>query len=159
KRVELQLCHEVETAQVLQAISTQLLIEDRAETMCDRILQAAVAMMRADRAMIQIVVPERDALHLMAQRGLTPDAVQHWEWVRLDGTAKGRLVPLGDRIVVAEIEDSDHVDARSRELLRACGVRSCQATPLVSRKGDLLGALVTYWQAPYVPTERELRLF
>lgn len=159
RRVELQLRQQVETAQVLQTISTQLLIEDRADTMCDRILQAAIAMMRADCAMIQMVVPERDALHLMAHRGLTPAAVHHWEWVSLDATARGRLLPLGDRIVVPDVERSDHVDARSRELLRECGVRSCQATPLVSRKGDLLGALTTHWQAPYVPSERELRLF
>ncbi len=160
KRVELVLRQQVEAAQALQTISTQLLVEDRVDTMCDRILQAAMSMMRADCASIHMVVPERDALHLMAQRGLTPAAVRHWEWVSIDTPATtGLVVQLGKRTFVADIDDTEHVDAHSRDLFRAWGVRSCQTTPLVSRRGDLLGAIVTYWHTPHVPSDRELRLF
>ena len=37
------------------------------------------------------------------------------------------------------------------------GYRAVQATPLISRSGDLLGMLLTHFRQPRRPTDRELR--
>ena len=36
---------------------------------------------------------------------------------------------------------------------------SGQSTPLVARRGDILGMISTHWQRQHRPTERELRFF
>jgi signal transduction histidine kinase len=41
----------------------------------------------------------------------------------------------------------------------ANGIRSVQATPLISRAGRQLGTIATHWNQAHTPTERELRLF
>ena len=42
---------------------------------------------------------------------------------------------------------------------RLSGIRGVQSTPLVSRRGKLLGMISTHWREPYHPSERELQLF
>ncbi len=61
------------------------------------------------------------------------------------------------RVIVADSE----TDARAsglRESLRAAGVRSIHSTPLISRDGEILGALAVHFPTPRRPTEREIRL-
>jgi signal transduction histidine kinase/ActR/RegA family two-component response regulator len=41
---------------------------------------------------------------------------------------------------------------------RNAGVGAGQATPFISRSGQILGMLSTYWREPHTPAERELRL-
>jgi len=33
-----------------------------------------------------------------------------------------------------------------------------QTTPLISRRGQVLGMISTHWHAPHAPSERELRM-
>ena len=44
----------------------------------------------------------------------------------------------------------------SLSILRNAGVRAIQSTPLISRKGGLLGILTTQWGVPHVPDEHDL---
>jgi PAS domain S-box-containing protein len=45
-----------------------------------------------------------------------------------------------------------------RELAKTEGVRAVHATPLISRDGEVLGALAVHLAAPRKPTEREVRI-
>ena len=45
-----------------------------------------------------------------------------------------------------------------REMARADGVRAVHATPLISRDGEMLGALSVHFPTPRKPTEREIRI-
>jgi PAS domain S-box-containing protein len=61
------------------------------------------------------------------------------------------------RVVVADTE-TDATTAEFREGLRAAGVRSVHSTPLISRDGEVLGALSVHFPVPRRPSEREIRI-
>ncbi|HEU5137685.1 MAG TPA: ATP-binding protein [Steroidobacteraceae bacterium] len=61
------------------------------------------------------------------------------------------------RVVVADSE-TDAITSGMRESLRSAGMRSIHSTPLISRDGEILGALAVYFPVPRRPSEREFRL-
>jgi signal transduction histidine kinase len=63
----------------------------------------------------------------------------------------------GTRVVIDDVE-SDPDYAAGRSVAAFAGYRAVQATPLISRGGDLLGMLLTHFRRPHRPTERELRI-
>jgi hypothetical protein len=72
--IQRQLATELAAAKQLQEISTHLIHASDVETLYEKILDAAVAIMRSDFASMQMFYPERGALRLLAYRGFTPTA-------------------------------------------------------------------------------------
>jgi two-component sensor histidine kinase len=61
---------------------------------------------------------------------------------------------------ITEDAETSLVDApRDLAAYRASGLRSSQATPLVSRSGRMLGILSTQWRKPHRPREHDFDLF
>ena len=148
----------------LQEISAELLGENQAGLLYQKIVDAAALIMRSDFASIQVYSPGRGdggELKLLAHRGFTPEAAHHWGWVsRASATSYGASLRIQARVIVPDVEAHD-VAIRHDDLavIRRTGIRAMQTTPLVSRDGQLLGMLSTHWGRVYSPTERDLRLF
>jgi len=157
---------ELADALLLQGVSAQLLDQDDAEAIYQKIVDAAVSIMRSDFASMQMLHAERGAagsggeLELLAHRGFAPDAASFWKWVVAEssctcGVARRTL----RRCTVPDIAQSDIISgATDRAMYARAGMAAAQSTPLVSRTGRLLGMLSTHWKAPHAPSERELRL-
>jgi two-component sensor histidine kinase len=157
------LATELAAARQLQEISTQLLGEDKVEVLYERILDAAVAIMRSDFASMQMLYPDRGAggeLKLLGARGFTPAATAHWEWVGVDsGSSCGAALRTGGRVIVPDVETDELAGAKSEvEAYLETGIRAVQTTPLVSRGGHVVGMVSTHWRRPHLPSERDLRL-
>ena len=153
---------ELDCARRLQAVSTQLIQADDIESLYEKILDTATAIMRADFASYQMLCPERGErgeLRLLAHRGFTPEAAGFWEWVRPDSQSTcGIALDEGNRCIVPDVLDSDLLaGSEDREVLLAMGIRAVQTTPLLSRTGALLGMISTHWREPHEPTESEFR--
>ena len=160
RETQRQLASELAANRQLQKISTQLIHASDVEVLYEKILDAAVAIMRSDFASMQMFHPERGELRLLAYRGFTPIAAASFEWVRPgSGTSCSAALATGHRSIVPDIELSDFM-AGSEELetCRQTGIRAMQSTPLVSRAGRLLGMISTHWRKPHQPSERDLRL-
>ena len=74
---------ELAATRQLQKISTQLIHENDTQALYEKILDAAVAIMRSDFASMQMFHPERGELRLLAHRGFDPSR-------RLFGSGCGR---------------------------------------------------------------------
>jgi PAS domain-containing protein len=160
REVQRQLALELAATQLLQEISTELIPASEVEALYERILDAAVAIMRSDFASMQMFYPERGELRLLAYRGFNPAAADFWEWVRPgSGSTCGVALASGKRSIVPDIElcgfmaGTDDLDT-----YRQTGIRAVQSTPLVSRAGKLLGMISTHWRSPHQPSERDFRL-
>jgi PAS domain S-box-containing protein len=155
-----QLVSELAATQELHKISTHLILASDVEVLYEKILHAAVAIMRSDFASMQMFDPERGELRLLAYRGFSPTAAAAWEWVRQgSGTTCSAALAAGHRSIVPDIELSDFIaGSKDLETLRQTGIRAMQSTPLFSRAGGLLGMISTHWRRPHEPTERDLRL-
>ena len=80
-----QLAKELKATRELQSASTLLVKRGNSLVVYQRIVDAAVAIMRSDFASLQMFHPERGSggeLHLMAHHGFTAESAGFWEWVR-----------------------------------------------------------------------------
>ncbi len=129
----------------------------------EKIIDAAVAIMRSDFASMQLLYPDRGTggeLRLLAFRGFDPQAAKFWEWVRADSESTcGEALRTQHRAIAADVEECVYM-AGSQDLATYLntGIHAVQSTPLISRSGKLLGMISTHWKQPYEPSDRDLRL-
>jgi PAS domain S-box-containing protein len=143
----------------LHEISTLLIREKSLHSLYNRILDAAIRLMSADMASMQVFNVERGALQLLAWTGFHPESACFWEWVRFDsGSTCGLAISSGCRVVVPDIETCAFM-AGTADLdeYRRSKIRAVQSTPLLSRSGQLLGMISTHWREPHQPLKRALR--
>lgn len=157
---ESKLASELADAKQLQKISSQLLEEDPAISPYDELVEAAVKLLKADAGSIQQVDESTGELHLLAARGLHPDSVAFWKRATLTSPEVGGIALQNRKRIFVNDVESSAIAAEAEQLLafRKSGMRSVQATPLVSRSGRLVGVISTHWRKPHDPSERDFHL-
>jgi GAF domain-containing protein len=130
----------------------------------EAIVDDAIALMRSDYASLQMLYPERGrggALRLVAFRGFDPHAGAFWEWVGADSKTTCAMALRSHRRVVApDIISCDFmVDSEYQKLCFQAGIHGCQSTPLMDRRGKIVGIISTHWRTPHQPSEGDFRLF
>jgi PAS domain S-box-containing protein len=158
---EQRLAIEVGRTRTLQAIMTRLIATSTRDTLPARILDAAIELMAADAASVQILAPDGESLTLLAWRHFHPDSAAFWQRVTAEaGSTCGRALRDNERVVVADIDSCEYMaDTQDYHEYRRSGIRAVQSTPLRSREGQPLGMLSTHWRAQHAPTEDDFSLF
>jgi signal transduction histidine kinase len=156
------LAEELHAARCLRHVATQSMDAIGIETPCEKILDAAVEILHADLASIQMVHAEQETngkLKLLGHRGFSPQAAKRWEWVGRDSrTTCGEALRTGGRVIVPDVRNCDFMaESEDLQLFLDAGIHSAQTFPLVSRSGALLGMVTTYWRQPHELSESELR--
>ncbi len=155
---------EVADLLVLQGISSELIQEQSTEILYEKIVDAAVAIMRSDYASMQMLYPERGSggeLRLLAYRGFNPLAAKFWEWVSATSKSTcGVALSTGKRVVAPDIRTCEFMaDSEDQQVYLQTGIHACQTTPLLARSGKAVGMISTHWRTPHQPSERDFRLF
>lgn len=158
-----QLHSELADSKLLQSISAEMAHEGNVEAVCEKILEAAVAVMRSQYGSLQMYLPEagsKGELRLLSAWGLSPQDAEFWKCVQADSSCTcGQALRTGKRAVAENVETCAFMAGTpDREALLRAGIRAAQSTPLVARNGLLVGMISTHWDKPHVPTERDLRL-
>lgn len=121
------------------------------------ILSTFVRMHGASSGLISTVDTARHCLNLEASVGFGPRALDDLKERRGDDGACGLACVQGERIVIEDTE-TDPRFSESRELARREQIRAVHATPLLSRDGQVLGALTVHFPKPRRPSERDIRI-
>jgi GAF domain-containing protein len=135
-----------------------LLIQDGDPGSLNRILDAAMDLMSSDMASVQLFVPERKQLQLLAWKGFHPQSATFWQTVHFNSACTcGIAFSTGCRVVVPDVETCDFM-AGTADLdeYHRSNIRAVQSTPLFSRSGQPLGMISTHWREPHQP-ERGVR--
>jgi GAF domain-containing protein len=132
RETQRQLVSELAATQQLHKISTHLINASDVEMLYEKILDAAVAIMRSDFASMQMFYPERGELRLLGYRGFNLIAAASFEWVRRgSGTTCSVALATGQRSIVPDIELSNFMAGTAElETFRQTGIRAMQSTPL-----------------------------
>jgi GAF domain-containing protein len=69
----------------------------------------------------------------------------------------GTAMYRGERVVVTDIL-TDPLWEEYRELAKGTDLRACWSTPILSRRGKVLGSFAMYYSQPQAPTGEEARL-
>jgi signal transduction histidine kinase/ActR/RegA family two-component response regulator len=144
----------------LHQTSTLLIQENEPQALFEQTLNAALAIMHAEMASLQMVDENEDALRLLASRGFGSDYDENFKWVRPGAqTACALARAESRRVIISDVETTDWLTGTSAlKDLRRSDIRATQSTPLMSRDGRVIGVLSTHWRSPYEPPESELRL-
>ena len=161
-----QVTSELTDTRLLHRISVEIIHEENVGALYEKIVDAAVDIMRSDYASMQMLYPERGKsgsggeLRLLAFRGFNPEAAKFWEWVSANSQCVcGQALRTGQRVVASDVTKSDYL-AGTEHLTTylQTGIRAVQSTPLRSRSGRVVGMISTHWKEPHEPSQRDLRL-
>jgi PAS domain S-box-containing protein len=122
------------------------------------ILDATILLMEGDLGNIQLYDPAAKTLEIVAQRGF-PEGFRDvlGRMTIEDETAGARSLRTRSRVVIRDI-NADPGYAPYRKAAALAGFRAVQATPLLGRDGEFLGALLTHLREPRDFSTRELRV-
>ena len=160
---EAELDDELNASLMLQALALDMAQEADVDTLYAKLVSVARSIMHADFASMQQYFPHLGAkgeLKLIGHHGFTEDAVKFWAWVRADSRCTcGVAIASRQRVIAADVENTPFMmGTKDQEQLLAAGIRAAQTTPLLSRRGNLLGMITTHWKQPHTPPARDLRL-
>ena len=160
QRSEVQLQQELADTKLLQSISAELIDPDDFKSLYDKIMDAAISIMRSNMASMQVVDEREDALRLLGSRGFDGPFSEIFELNCADArTCCAVARRLGRRVIVPDIETCEFlVGTPALGDLRRMGIRAVQSTPLFSRGGRMVGMISTHWRVPHTPSEHDLRL-
>jgi len=155
---------ELADLKLLQDVSSELISEQNIDALYQKLVNAAVGIMRSDFASMQMFYPERGArgaLRLLASHGFSEEAQRCWEWVSHETASScGEVLRCGQRVVATDVEKCEFLIRLGRlQAYLAAGIYFWLCTPLISRAGKLVGMISTHWRKPHEPSERDLRLF
>jgi PAS domain S-box-containing protein len=158
-----ELADELTATRMLQAVSLEMAHEVDITALYEKLIDGAQSIMHADFASMQQLYPhqgEHGELLLLAYRGFTPEAAQFWTWVRARSACTcGRALVSKERVIAPDVEEAPYLAGTSDlETYRQTGIRAVQSTPLLSRRGELVGMISTHWRVPHEPSQRDLRL-
>lgn len=162
QRARVELEQELADTRRLQQISMRLLASGHDDSLYSEIAEAAADIMEADFASMQILHADRGEngeLHLVAHKGFSPEAEMFWEWVTVQSHSTcGEALRTRARVFVSDVRVCPFM-ARSGDLATSLslGILAVQTTPLISRRGRVLGMISTHWRTPRQPCERDLR--
>jgi len=161
---EVALAEELAATRVLQALSVEIAHEVDLAGVYEKLIDAAVTIMRADFASMQEYHANRGPrgeLRLLGFRGFSPAAAEHWTWVHADSKCTcGRAYRTLNRVIARDVDQAEYLrGTRDLDNYHGTGIRAVQSTPLLSRSGQLVGMISTHWRRPHQPSERDFRLF
>jgi PAS domain S-box-containing protein len=155
QRAERELAAELAATNLLQRLSSQLIRDEEGNALFEQIVETAMELMGSQCGSMQRFDPHTRELRLLAWKCFHPDSAKFWQTITAES---GAALQGGQRLVVPDVRMWD-VCAGSRHLehFELSGIRAIQSTPLISRGGEILGMISTYWSTVHEPAERELR--
>ena len=151
---------EIRDTNILHKLSTRYIEGSDSCSIFQEIIEAAIAITRADKGNIQILDPFTGKLKIAAQRGFDLPFLKFFMCVAAgDAAACGAAMERLERVIVEDITQSPiFLGSDALDVLLNEEVRAVQSTPLVNRSGQFLGIISTHFNKVHAPDERELRM-
>jgi hypothetical protein len=117
----------------------------------EKLVSVARTIMHSDFASMQQYFPHlgaRGELKLIGHYGFSDAAARFWAWVRADSACTcGVAIVRRERVIASDVENTAFMaGTKDQEQLLAAGIRAAQTTPLLSRRGELVGTITTHWK-------------
>lgn len=143
--------------QQLYDFGTRLLGTDKTQAIFDTLLNAVIALQRADFGEIRLYNGATEKMVFVAAQRMDPgfvplgEPLYGAESLTWNAMLEGRSISIEDVL-------SDATFMRWREIAVAAGFRSVHFTPLLTRLGGPIGVMATYFRQPRTWPKHERRL-
>jgi len=149
---------EIGDLNILHDLSMKYLRGGDTQSLLQEVVEAAIAITRADRGNMQLQDPSSGRLKIVVHSGFGADFLQFFDSVgegeAACGTAMGRM----ERVIVEDVSKSNIFSEAALNVLLQEGIRAVQCTPLVTRHGRFVGMMSAHFNRVHAPAERELRV-
>jgi PAS domain S-box-containing protein len=151
---------EIQDANVLHTLSTRYIEGIDSHSIFQDIVDAAIAITKADKGNLQLLDQSTGKLKIVAYRGFDLPFLNFFEYVDVgEAAACGTAMKRMERVVIEDvIQSSIFIGSDALKVLLNEGVLGIQSTPLISRSGKLLGILSTHFSKIHAFSEHELML-
>jgi CheY-like chemotaxis protein len=158
RRNEQALASDLECMGRLRDLSEHLVAEGDPRVLFEEILGMAMYIAQSTGGTIQLLDTASQELVLVAWRGFDPEHLRRFERVGPEsGSSCGLALAAKQRVFIGYDPDDGADPDGSRAYLRSIGFRCAQSTPLVSRRGRMVGMFSTHWNAQRRLRERDHR--
>ena len=142
----------------LYELNQRLVGIDSLDKALKEILTLAIKFTETDRGNIQLFSEDKNALEIVADRGLGKPFLDHFRYNGCDAVCEAAL-KAKVRVVIQDITaDETLKGTKDLEILEADGIHAVQSTPLTTRKGNVIGMLSTHFTKPHRPTADQFAL-
>ena len=142
----------------LHLLSGHLLATLDLAPVLEEILAAVTSLQGAELGAILLLDRDRGELETVVSLGLPAAYLERFGRMPVGVGACGLAVERGEPVIIEDLKAEPSDAGSPAEAARLGGFRACFSVPLVSRNGDLLGAITTFFREPHRPTERQLRM-
>ena len=148
---------QVEDLRQLHEMSLSLATTLDIESVLKEVLRAALAVQETNLGLLSLCGPHRDGLSVKVHSGFDEEFLRQVEWVPAGLGSCGTCFQQRRRVVIEDVR-CDPIFAPYREAAKAAGFLAVHSTPLITRRGNIIGVLSVHFRQPHLPSEREIRL-
>jgi PAS domain S-box-containing protein len=156
-RLKNELTTQVEDLRRLHEMNMRLATTLELKPILAETLRTAAALEGTEMGLLALCDSEQNELELGASLGFQGDFLDLVDRVPAGVGACGISFQERRRVVIEDVE-TDPLLAPYREAARRAGFRAVHSTPLITRRGEIVGVLSTHFRQPHRPSERETRL-
>ena len=122
------------------------------------ILALAIEFLKADRGNIQLFNADSYSLHIAAHYGHGQAFIDHFSHYGCDAVCEAAL-RAKNRVIIEDILSARALQGtKDQKVIEADGIRSVQSTPLITRRGEVIGMMSTHFVEPHRPAPEQLVL-
>jgi PAS domain S-box-containing protein len=159
KESEERLADEFNAITRIQKISASFVQEGDFDNILYNILKAAIMIAGAYKGTLQLIRPGTEHLEIVAQLGFDQQYIDFFSSASHDSDRVcAKALQQEKRIIVEDVTKNPiFMNTPALDIQLAAGVRAMQCTPLISRRGKVIGILSTHWDRPFYPSDNILR--
>ncbi|HEY8918625.1 MAG TPA: PAS domain S-box protein, partial [Chitinophaga sp.] len=157
---ERKLATELRNMQHLQQVSSQMILDDNGDVLYNHILDALMSIMQSDMGSIHLLNIEKQALYLLAHTGFDDAAAADLEWIPANTDSIYSWTLNKKNRLTVNISESTKISLSKKELAtyEHLGIHVIQSTPLITRKGKVLGVITCYWKNSQALPQSEMHI-
>jgi CheY-like chemotaxis protein len=122
------------------------------------VLDAAIAMAKADFGTLQRLDRSSGLLKIVAHRGFEPWWLEYWDVVDKGQGSCGTALVRREPVIVSDVDkDPIFVGTPGHAVQRNAGVRACFSMPIPGRAGGTVGMMSTHFRSPFTPAPALLK--
>ncbi|HKE64571.1 MAG TPA: GAF domain-containing protein [Micromonosporaceae bacterium] len=127
--------------------------------MLTALIDAALAMTRADYGNVQLLHGPSAELRIAAHRGFEAEFLDFFAVVHDEGSACGTAAARGQKVTVPDVANSSIFDGGpSGAVVLGAGVSAVHSIPLIGAGGRLSGVFSVHYTRPHRPDDNEERV-
>ena len=142
----------------LHEISTRFALQDDLNSLLSVILDAAIAIIGANKGYIQLLDRQTGELAIVVQHGFERAFIEFFSHIRAGTAACGTAMRTKETVIVEDISLSPLflAEPQALELKLEAGMRAVVCVPLLTRAGQMLGVISAHFATTHRPSERDL---